>query len=104
VGWIASILVLASDRFRTDTRLRFHAFQGLYLFAVWMVVEWVFAPALWARAWGVDFALQRAFHSILQLVVLAGWIVMLIKVGHGEDYRLPVLGDLADRSVSEQGS
>jgi len=32
VGWIASIIVLASDRFRDNRLLRFHAFQGLYLF------------------------------------------------------------------------
>ena len=27
---------------------------------------------------------------------------MLMKVSHDQDYRLPVIGDLADRSVSEQ--
>src|SRR5205085_11896359 len=46
VGWIAAIAVLASDRFRTERRLRFHAFQGLYLFAAWLMVEWVAAPIL----------------------------------------------------------
>src|SRR6476646_9756418 len=46
VGWIAAIAVLASDRFREEKRLRFHAFQGLYLFAVWLMVEWVLTPIL----------------------------------------------------------
>ena len=27
---------------------------------------------------------------------------MLMKVSHDQDYRLPVIGELADRSVSEQ--
>jgi uncharacterized membrane protein len=27
---------------------------------------------------------------------------MLMKVSHDEDYRLPILGELAERSVSEQ--
>src|SRR5690348_5120390 len=46
VGWVAAIGVLASDRFRSQKRVRFHAFQGLYLFAAWLMVSWVIAPML----------------------------------------------------------
>ena len=44
VGWIASIVVLASPKFRNERDVRFHAFQGLYLFVVWLLVDWVVAP------------------------------------------------------------
>src|SRR5947209_13692959 len=44
VGWIASIIVLASDRFRQNRAVRFHAFQGLYLFVVWLMEDWVLRP------------------------------------------------------------
>ena len=33
---------------------------------------------------------------------VGAWIFMLMKVSHDQDYRLPILGELADRSVSEQ--
>src|SRR5437763_1042142 len=46
LGWIASIVVLASERFRRDDRSRFHAFQGLYLFAAWVLADWLISPAL----------------------------------------------------------
>jgi uncharacterized membrane protein len=36
------------------------------------------------------------------LVILIAWIIMIIKVSHGENYRLPIIGELADRSVTEQ--
>src|SRR4051812_7496584 len=39
IGWIASVIVLASRKFKTDHNVRFHAFQGLYLFAVWLLLE-----------------------------------------------------------------
>src|SRR5689334_8179280 len=42
-GWIASIYVLASERFRLERDTRFHAFQGLYLFVVWLIVDRVIA-------------------------------------------------------------
>src|SRR5271168_4777167 len=44
LGWIVSIVVLASARFRNDTRVRFNAFQGLYLFVAWLIADWVLKP------------------------------------------------------------
>ena len=102
VGWIAAIAVLASERFRSDKRLRFHAFQGLYLFAVWLMVSWVIAPMLTFPVAPGGFPVYRSISQILHLVVVGAWIFMLMKVSHDEDYRLPILGDLADRSASEQ--
>ena len=102
VGWIAAIAVLASDRFRTETRLRFHAFQGLYLFAAWLMVEWVIAPMLSFPGSTVGFPFYRTISQLLHLVIVGAWVFMLIKVSHDQDYHLPVIGDLADRSVSEQ--
>jgi len=102
VGWIAAIAVLASDRFRAEKRLRFHAFQGLYLFAAWLMVEWVIAPMLAFPGSAVGFPFYRTISQLLHLVIVGAWIFMLMKVSHDEDYRLPILGELADRSVSEQ--
>ena len=102
VGWIAAIAVLASDRFRGEKRLRFHAFQGLYLFAAWLMVEWVVAPMLAIPVSTVGFTFYRTISQLLHLVIVGAWVFMLIKVSHDQDYHLPVLGDLADRSVSEQ--
>jgi uncharacterized membrane protein len=101
VGWIAAIAVLASDRFRGEKRLRFHAFQGLYLFAAWLMVEWV-TPMLAFPVSNVGFPVYRTVSQLLHLVIVGAWIFMLIKVSHDQDYHLPVIGDLADRSVSEQ--
>ena len=42
-----SIIVLAADKFRTNRAVRFHAFQGLYLFVAWLIVQQVIAP--WFR-------------------------------------------------------
>jgi uncharacterized membrane protein len=96
--------VLATERFRHDTRVRFHAFQGLYLFVAWLLVEWVVSPALYATRYGYGFPIERTATGILHLLIMLAWIIMIIKVSHNEDYRLPIVGELADRSVSEQRS
>jgi len=101
VGWVAAIIVLASERFRRAAQVRFHAFQGLYLFAAWLLVEWVVAPML-RFDYGYDMGWHRLVRNGLQLAIFAAWILMMVKVSHDEDYRLPILGDLAERSASEQ--
>ena len=95
-GWIMAIVVLASQRFRTDKTTRFHAFQGLYLFAVYFLVN-AFLPELF------DFArATRVVSRAIEVALLGVSILMMIKTGHGEVFRLPVLGELADKSVTEQ--
>src|ERR1700684_1867396 len=44
LGWIAAVIVLATQKFRNDRTVRFHAFQGLYLFASWLFVQWALKP------------------------------------------------------------
>lgn len=103
VGWVGSIAVLASERFRRNLRVRFHAFQGLYLFIAWLLVEWVVSPAMRFPGVGPG-PMRNAIPSLIQVAILIAWIFMLIKVAHDEDYRLPIIGELADRSASEQSS
>lgn len=100
VGWIAAIVVLASARFRHDHQVRFNAFQGLYLFVAWLIVDWVLSPPMhWG--WG-PFFFARAIPELMKLAIICVWIFMIIKASQGQSYRLPILGELADRSVTEQ--
>lgn len=98
VGWIWAIVVLASTRFRHIMDVRFNAFQGLYLFVAWLIVDWVLSPMLYfPHEYGLRF-----IPKLLKLTLIGAWILMIVKTAHGENYRLPIVGELADRSVSEQ--
>jgi uncharacterized membrane protein len=98
VGWIAAVAVLASSKFRGNKRIHFHAFQGLYLFVAWLLVDWFLSP-LFRFGPGLP---GQVVPRLLSLAIFAAWIFMIIKVHQNDDYRLPILGELADRSVSEQ--
>ena len=100
LGWIVSIVVLASARFRSDGRVRFHAFQGLYLFVAWLLVDWVLSPMFGFAFWGPPF--HQFFPGLMKVIIFGAWIFMIIKTSHDEMYKLPILGDLAEKSVSEQ--
>src|SRR5215472_1859945 len=62
VGWIASVVVLASDRFRGHRTVRFHAFQGLYLFVAWLMDDWVLRPLFQMAP---NFHVHRLVEAIL---------------------------------------
>ena len=97
VGWIAAIVLLASDRFRQNLRVRFHAFQGLYLFVAWLMVDQVLRP-FFRTIPGAGFPLDR----IMEAVIMFTWIFMLVKASQEQEYPLPIIGDLARKSAAER--
>jgi uncharacterized membrane protein len=101
IGWVGSIIVLASPRFQHDRRVRFHAFQGLYLFVVWLIVDWVVSPFVHILP-GPGGHEMMAVKSLMQLAVFGAWIFMLVKTSQEQMYHLPIVGELAERSLSEQ--
>jgi uncharacterized membrane protein len=97
VGWIAAIVVLASERFRQDQQARFHAFQGLYLFVAWLIVDWVVGP-LFHFLPGGPVRIDKILHTVLFFT----WIFMLVKASQEQAYSLPIIGELAEKSASER--
>lgn len=89
--------MLATEKFRKDRTVRFHAFQGLYLFVTWLLLDLVtdhmhFGP--FHGRWGI--------WGLLKLAMIGTWIYMLIQTNQDRMTRLPFLSELADRSVDEQ--
>ena len=95
IGWIASIIVLASERFRHHRLVRFHAFQGLYLFVAWLMEDWVLRPMVFGMVPGLH------IHQIIQVALMVMSIFMMVKASQDQPYSLPVFGELAQRSVVE---
>ncbi len=96
IGWLAAIVVLAANKFRRDRAVRFHAFQGLYLFVAWLMEDWVLRPM--AGILSPHFAI----HRLVEAVLLGMSIFMMVKASHDEAYSLPLFGELAQRSVVER--
>lgn len=101
VGWIPAVIVLASQRFRHEPNVRFHAFQGLYLFVAWLLVSWVLSPMFAVMSW-TGVGPGHVMAGLLKAAIFVAWIFMLIKVSNDQSYRLPILGELAEKSVAEQ--
>ena len=87
--------MLASERFRNNRVVRFHAFQGLYLFVAWLIEDWVLKPIF------SDIP-HVHINGIIEAILLGMSIFMIIKASHEEAFPLPIIGELAQKSVSEK--
>jgi uncharacterized membrane protein len=96
IGWICAVIVLASVKFRNDRTVRFHAFQGIYLFVATLIADFVIRPMFWL--------VPNNFHlyQLVQLVLIGASVFMMVKASHDEAYSLPLFGELAQRSVTER--
>jgi uncharacterized membrane protein len=99
-GVIPAIVFLASQRFRTNFRVRFNAFQGLYLFVTWLIVSSA-APTLLFSGFS-GHVVEHALLGLIKSALIVAWIYLLVKAAHEQEVRLPILGDLAARSTHEQ--
>lgn len=94
VGIIPSVIFLAAQRFRTNYRVRFNAFQALYLFVVWLIVSWAM-PSMFGGG-------DEGLRGLLRVGLIALSIFLLVKTSRRQDVRIPVIGELAMRSTHEQ--
>jgi len=92
-GWIFSIIVLASTRFRQNRLVRFHAFQGLYLFIAWLMEDWVLKPLFFLRI--------LHLNQLIEVALLIMSIFMMVKASRDQAYALPLFGELAHRSLMD---
>jgi len=99
-GWLASIFFLMAEDYRRNRYVHFHALQALYLLVAYWVVRifFGFTPNLFFEPWTIHLA-HWSFISAVRLAVIVIQIFGMIKAVKGEEFHLPVIGDLAARSM-----
>ncbi|MFY9557601.1 MAG: DUF4870 domain-containing protein [Blastocatellia bacterium] len=105
INLITSIIWLASEP-RENRFLRFHALQSLFLTGVAIVVWIVFMFLGVGIAFSPSDAVGAAGSGFLSLIQLLVWLILLIvhiicmvKAYQGQMWKLPVIGDLAEKSA-----
>ncbi len=98
LGLIYSIIVLVTDK--TNKLPRFHAFQSILLSAVGIIVGMVFGMVFGVAAAsrsGILSGLGGLLYAVFAIALLGAVIFCCIKAYQGEIFKLPVIGDLADK-------
>ena len=94
---IPAIVFLIIDPFRRSSYVRFHAWQSIFFFIAWTVINILVGMVQHIVPSAVFLTL-----TVLQLVGLAIfiiWLIVFIGAFGGKQIKLPVIGDLAARQA-----
>ena len=100
-GWIIGIVFLVIEPYSKDKFVRFHSFQSIFLGVACFVLGLVYSimtRILWTIpliGWFVDSLLGL----VLWLGVLVLWIFLMFKAYNNEKFKLPVIGDMAEKQA-----
>ena len=110
LNMIASMLWLATEP-NENRFVRFHAFQGLFLGAISIIVALIFRilgagtevsvmvePGRGEVGTAPNFLMDIVAAAFL-IPLLVIHIIAMVKAGQGETWKLPVIGDIADRKA-----
>jgi len=108
LGWLTGIIFLLIEK--KNKFVRFHAFQSILTFLPLSVLAWLFG---WIGAPRVSYGHYYGYTiptdvspGIPALIYLSWiiwaisfvlWIVLMIKAYQGEKFKLPVVGDIAEK-------
>ena len=96
---IPAIIFLIIDPYKNNPFIRFHSFQSIFFCVAWIAI-WIAMMVLGGILSMVGLGI---LVGILSFVVGMGffvlWIVLLIKAFQGQQFKLPVVGDFAQKQV-----
>lgn len=77
--------------------VRFHAVQSIATFVPLMVVGWAITSIMYMSPYTMW--LSFMLSSLLMLVELILWLVLIMKAYQGEKFKLPIVGDFAEKQA-----
>jgi uncharacterized membrane protein len=87
-GWITGLIFFLIEK--ENKFVRFHAMQSIITFGGLTVLFFVA---------GVIPFVNLVLVPILGLAQLVLWIILMVKAYQGEKFKLPVIGDIAEKNI-----
>lgn len=96
VGFVLTgVVFLALAPYSQNKFIRFHGFQSIFLTAAWIVCQ-ILRGAL---ASFLPWPLVGLISMIVNLGLIGAWLVCIFKAFNNERFKLPVIGDLAEKQA-----
>ena len=86
---IPAIIFLVVAPYNQKAFIRFHCWQSIFLNIAWFAICII----------GIIPILGWLIFGVGMLVLFVAWIIVLLKAFKGERYKLPFIGDLAEKQA-----
>jgi uncharacterized membrane protein len=94
---IPAIIFLVIAPYNRNSYIRFHAWQSIFFTVACIVID--IAVGVVARLPFIGL-MTLFIWPLVGLAFLIIWIILLIKAFNGERFKLPVIGDLAEKQAN----
>jgi len=98
---IPAIVFLLIEPYNRNRFVRFHSFQCLFVAATLVVIDVVLMilSSILHLVPLIGWAVTAIMWPIYSLAVLALWLLLVIKAYQHQIYKLPIVGDLAEKQA-----
>ena len=97
---IPAIVFLVTAPYNQNPRIRFHSWQSIFLCIACIVVDIGLSVLTHIPFFGF---MTLALWPLVGLAFLIVWLLCVIKAFNGQRFKLPVIGDLAERQAGGTG-
>lgn len=91
---ICPIVFLVAEPFKRDRKIRFDAFQSIFL-TVFFIVAQIVLSIMWSISFNIGFLFAQLVH-LAELILV---IFLAFKAFQNQKVVLPMIGDLAEKQV-----
>jgi uncharacterized membrane protein len=96
LGFISGIVFLLMEK---DSRfVKFHAVQSIGISLALVIFNIIVSSLYGIFSWSM-FWLVATLSSLISLVALVLWIYLIMKAFQGEMFKLPIIGDIAEKQA-----
>ncbi len=92
LGWITGLVFFLLEK--ENRFVRFHAMQSIATFLPLTLIVWIIQVLfLWIPV------ISWAIMSLIWIITLILWVVLMIKAYQGVLFKLPIVGDFAEKQI-----
>jgi uncharacterized membrane protein len=97
-GWITGVIFLLTEK--ENKFVRFHAVQSVVTFIAANIISSAVAPTSYYDSfYGTYSYTDSTLYSLVVLMIVILWILLMYKASQGEKYKLPIVGDFAEKQT-----
>lgn len=79
--------------------IRFHAMQSILVFLPLWVLAWIFGGFFGVLNYGPAWVFFSWISWLFWVLVFVTWLVLMVKAYQMQRYKLPVVGDIAEKHI-----
>jgi len=94
---IPAIIFLVLEPYNKSRFIRFHSFQSIFFCVAMIAISIALSIFSFIPLVGL---ILLPVHLLFGLGIFAVWIILLLKANQGQMFKLPIIGDMAEKQAN----